>query len=206
MKILVAFEESQTVTKAFRERGHEAYSCDIQECSGGHPEWHLKGDARPWMKERWDLVIAHPPCTFLTVARGTPPAPHLMAEAIALFMDCQAANAPTVAVENPTVYKMVRHWIGEPSQVIQPWHFGDPWQKRTCLWLKGLPPLMATTSGFGPEFKITPRVSSGSGHAREKRLRMRPLHSWDGSSPARSPKARAVFWPGIARAMAHQWG
>ena len=148
MRVLVACEESQAVCTAFRERGHEAYSCDIQPCSGGHPEWHIQADATELIKLRWDLIIAHPPCTFLTMAGAnllfasdhTVKDPDREAkgwEARKFFMAFLNADCPRIAVENPVPLK---HFGLPPySQIIEPCMFGDPWRKRTCLWLKGLP-------------------------------------------------------------------
>jgi hypothetical protein len=167
MKVLVACEESQTVCKAFRELGHEAYSCDIIECSGGHPEWHILGDAlqlingnctfqtmdgqNHTIEGKWDMIIAFPPCTYLTNAGAR----HLWKggvlnqeryakglEGKKFFMEFYNADCPKIAIENPTpskIYELPKH-----SQVIQPYQFGHPFTKRTQLWLKGLPNLEAT--------------------------------------------------------------
>lgn len=167
MKVLVACEESQAVCKAFRELGHEAYSCDIIECSGGHPEWHIKGDVLPLLNghcsfhtmdgkphaliQRWDMIIAFPPCTYLTNAGAR----HLWKggalneeryakglEGKKFFMEFFNADCPKIAIENPTpskIYELPKH-----SQVIQPYQFGHPFTKRTQLWLKGLPLLKPT--------------------------------------------------------------
>ena len=147
MRVIVACEETQAVTKELRRLGHEAYSCDIIECSGGHPEWHLLADARELIKMKWDMIIAHPPCTYLTNAgarhlwKG-----HQLNEeryekgllAKEFFMAFLNADCPRIAVENPTPSKI----FGLPkcSQSIQPYQFGHPYTKRTNLWLKGLPP------------------------------------------------------------------
>src|SRR5574344_1078988 len=117
MKVLIACEESQAVCKAFRAKGHEAYSCDIQECSGGHPEWHIQGDVTPLLNENWDLIIAHPPCTYLSNAGARD-----------FFMKLYNANFPKIAVENPVpskIYEMPLH-----SQEIQPYMFGHPFKKK----------------------------------------------------------------------------
>lgn len=143
MRVLVACEESQRVCIAFRERGFEAYSCDIQDCSGGHPEWHIKGDVLPLLKEKWDLIIAHPPCTYLSNAgarflypKGVLNEARLRKglQAKDFFMAFYYANCDRVAIENPIpsgVYMMPPY-----SQIIQPWMFGHPVQKKTCLWLR----------------------------------------------------------------------
>ena len=163
MRVLIACEESQEVWKAFRARGHEAYSCDIQECSGGHPEWHIQGDVLPllngvhvpfstqdgglhYLESEWDLIIAHPPCTDLAVsgARWFPEKQKDLRQqkAVVFFMQMALAQCPRVAVENPigimsTCYR-------KPDQIIQPWQFGHPIRKATCLWLTGLPRLIPT--------------------------------------------------------------
>lgn len=164
MKVLVACEESQAVCIAFRKLGHEAYSCDTQECSGGHPEWHIKGDVLPLINGNkpfitmdgdlhaivgtWDLLIAFPPCTYLTNAGSVRLRikgeinKERMAKAIeakAFFMKFLEADCQKICVENPTPGKI--HQLPQYTQAIQPWWFGHPYTKRTCLWLKNLPPL-----------------------------------------------------------------
>ena len=151
MRVLVACEESQEVCKAFRAKGHEAYSCDLQECSGGHPEWHIKADALEILKIKWDLIIAHPPCTYLSNAgaRWLYAGKKLNEERYqqgldgkAFFMRFFNADCERIAIENPipsSVYEMPQY-----TQVIEPYYFGEPWSKKTCLWLKGLPPLLPT--------------------------------------------------------------
>lgn len=147
MRVLVACEESQEVCKAFRERGHEAYSCDIQECSGGHPEWHLKVDALELLKMKWDLVIAFPPCTYMTNAgavrmriKGEINQQRFekAMQAKKFFMAFYNAECPRIAIENPTPMKLIG--LPDYTQAIQPYEHGHPYSKRTCLWLKGLPP------------------------------------------------------------------
>lgn len=165
MKVLIACEESQTVCKAFRARGHEAYSCDIQEPSGGHPEWHILGDALEAIKGgavttmdgvshevgKWDLLIAHPPCTYLTNAGAVrmrrngeivPERYSLAMDAKAFFMEFYNADIPMIAVENPTPMKIVE--LPPYTQAIQPYEHGHPYSKRTCLsravckwWMQG---------------------------------------------------------------------
>lgn len=167
MRILVACEESQAVTIELRRLGHEAYSCDVQECSGGHPEWHIRQDVLPLIngrcefrtqdgklhriEGRWDMIIAHPPCTYLSCAgaqrtfpqAGVPdPVRYAKGEdAARFFMAFWNADCPRIAIENPLPMRC----FGLPkySQVIHPYMFGDPWYKRTCIWLKGLPPWSA---------------------------------------------------------------
>lgn len=147
MKILVACEESQAVTIEMRRLGHEAYSCDILPCSGGHPEWHLQVDALELLKMKWDMIIAHPPCTYLTNAGAVRMRVNgeiqeeryaKAMEAKEFFLRFLNADCERIAVENPTPMKLVG--LPEYTQAIQPYWFGHPYSKRTCLWLKGLPP------------------------------------------------------------------
>jgi hypothetical protein len=131
--------------------GHEAYSCDVQECSGGHPEWHIRADALELLKLKWDLIIAHPPCTYLSKAGGNrlringeiqQPRFEKGVAAAKFFMEFINADCPRIVVENPIPLKIFG--LPQYSQIIQPFMFGDPWMKTTCLWLKGVPPLMST--------------------------------------------------------------
>lgn len=207
MRVLVACEESQEVCKAFRERGHEAYSCDIQECSGGHPEWHIKGDALEAIKGEWDLIIAFPPCTYLSNAgacRLYPQKGQLDVEryqkgleAKGFFLSFINANCPRIAVENPVsskIYNMPQH-----TQEIQPYLFDEenkhPYTKKTRLWLKGLPKLKPTTPNKQP---IGPYVPAGTG--RKDRTK------YGAAKRGEDAKNRAKTFPGIAKAMAEQWG
>ena len=148
MKILVACEESQAVTIELRRLGHEAFSCDILECSGGHPEWHLQEDVTPLLKQRWDMIIAFPPCTHLAVSGAAwfeqKRKDGRQQEAIDFFMMFANADCERIAIENPVgimsrIYK-------KPSQIVQPYEYGHMEQKRTCLWLKGLPSLRPTNN------------------------------------------------------------
>lgn len=156
MKILVACEESQTVTKAFRKKGHEAFSCDILECSGGHPEWHIKGDVLEQLDKGWDMMIAHPPCTHLAVSG----AKHFKVkivdgrqqEAIDFFMALVNASIKKIAVENPICIMSTKYQ--KPDQIIQPWQFGHGETKATCWWLKNLPMLKPTNIVSGREARI----------------------------------------------------
>lgn len=226
MKVLVACEESQEVCKAFRAKGHEAYSCDLQECSGGHPEWHYTGDVLQLLNGnvtfltdgggtavidgQWDLVIAHPPCTYLTVsgnawfdiAKYGDSAKQRYKDrysAIVFFMQMVLASAPRVAVENPigimsSAYK-------KPSQIIQPYQFGEHARKTTCLWLKNLPKLKPTEI-------VDPGDIRGNGYSLDASL----YYAVDENGKAlrwsdpRTAKARSHTFPGIAKAMADQWG
>ena len=146
MKILVACEESQAVTIELRKLGHDAYSCDLLPCSGGHPEWHIQGDVLDQLNKNWDMMIAFPPCTDLTVSGARhfekKRANGSQQRSIDFFM--QFINAPIekIAVENPI--GIMSNLYKQPSQIIQPWQFGDKSQKSTCLWLKNLPLLKPT--------------------------------------------------------------
>jgi hypothetical protein len=201
MKILVACEESQAVTIELRRLGHEAYSCDIIECSGGHPEWHLQQDVIPLLKEKWDMIIAFPPCTYLSNAGAR----HLWKnhelnqeryvkglEAKAFFMEFYNADCPKIAIENPTPSKI--YDLPEKSQVIQPWQFGHPFTKRTQLWLKGLP-LLEPTDVVEPERTWCPSGSYSGKHGEKHR----------GMFTKDRARNRSKTFPGIARAMAEQW-
>lgn len=218
MKILVACEESQVVCKAFREKGHLAFSCDIQECSGGHPEWHIQGDVIPLVngncdfttmdgtyhliQGKWDLIIAHPPCTYMSKAGARwmyPTANNIDNERLKLaiaakhfFMQFLNADCDRVAVENPVPLKIVGLPI--PTQKIQPYQHGHPYSKCTCLWLKGLPKLKPTNilSKYKPYLP-----SNTGGFARGK----------GGSrGVAHNAKDASKTFEGIAKAMADQWG
>ena len=205
MKVLVACEESQEVCKAFRELGHEAYSCDIQECSGGHPEWHLKQDVIPLLNQDWDLIIAHPPCTFLTVTgnrwfdveRYGDKAIQRhkdREEAVKFFMQFVNAKCDKIAIENPIGYMSTAY--KKPTQIIHPYMFGDPARKATCLWLKGLPKLTPTNM-VEP---IIIHYQNGKGTDNPWHMETMKL------PPKERAKARSKTFPGIAKAMAEQWG
>ena len=220
MKVLIACEESQTVCKAFRDLGHEAYSADIQECSGGHPEWHIQGDCLPLLngnctfttadgtsrtiEGKWDLIIAHPPCTYLTVTGnrwfnvekyGEKALKRIAdrEEAAKFFMSFVNADCDKIAIENPVGY-MNSHYR-KPNQIIQPWMFGDPAEKKTCLWLKGLPNLVPTDQVEPPE-----RVKFDSG----KTMPAWYAEAWK-LPPAERSKLRSKTFEGFAKAMAEQW-
>lgn len=184
MKVLIACEESQEVCKAFRARGHEAYSCDLQECSGGHPEWHLQQNVIPLLSEKWDMIIAFPPCTDLAVSGARwfaeKRADGRQQRSIEFFKLFANADCPKVAIENP-IGIMSREYR-KPDQIIQPWMFGHGETKATCLWLKGLPKLTPTNIVDGREQRI---------------WKMPP-------GPERA-KERSKTFPGIAKAMASQW-
>lgn len=205
MKVLVACEESQTVCKAFRELGHEAYSCDIIDCSGGHPEWHIKDDAiKVIYREHWDMIIAHPPCTHLAssgqwaFARGYKD-PILKEEAIKFVLDIANAPCERIAIENP-VGILSTQWK-KPTQIIQPYYFGDEATKTTCLWLKGLPKLQPTNIvGKGEKFVYIDK----KGHTHNY-----PKWMFDAlkvKTPEERRRIRSKTFEGIAKAMAEQWG
>ena len=205
MNVLVACEESQAVCKEFRKLGHEAYSCDIVPCSGGHPEWHLQQDVLPLLKEKWDMIIAFPPCTYLTVTgnrwfnidRYGEKAIQRhkdRKDAIDFFMTFANADCEKIAIENP-VGIMSSEWR-KPNQIINPWQFGDAFEKKTCLWLKGLPELKPTNI-----VEIPPRKRFDSG----KSMPSWYAEAWHLPKEERA-KLRSKTFPGIARAMAEQWG
>ena len=207
MKVLVACEESQAVCKAFRELGHEAYSCDIQECSGGHPEWHIQGDVLPLLNEKWDLIIAHPPCTYLTLTGNKwfkpeykdrfPDREKQREEAVKFFMMFANADCEKIAIENP-VCIMSSRWR-KPDQYIEPYYFGDPEKKKTGLWLKGLPKLVPTDV-------VEPIIVQCKSGAKEPRWHMETMKLPPKERSKARSKARSKTFPGIACAMAEQWG
>ena len=211
MKILVACEESQAVTIELRKLGHEAYSCDIEPCSGGFPEWHLQQDVIPLLKEKWDMIIAFPPCTYLTSAgtrhyslRMNPPEKVVARikereTAAQFFMAFANADCPRIAIENPVGY-MNTHWR-KPNQIIHPYYFGDSAEKRTCLWLKGLPELQPTKMLPKPEPMYICQGEKCKGKSIGWCEGMRGIK---GGQKARAA-ARSKTFPGIARAMAEQW-
>jgi len=202
MKVLVACEESQTVCKAFRERGHEAYSCDIIDCSGGHPEWHIKDDVLKHLDDGWDLMIGHPPCTYISYA-GTawwnkPGRIQKRLEALDFFRQLWEAPIEKICLENPK--SCASPVIAKYSQQIQPFYFGDNDYKTTWLWLKNLPLLVyySPTPMFNDGDRLpppTPYYIESSGKKR---------HFTDAVS--RDAGKRSVTFPGIAKAMATQWG
>lgn len=196
MKVLVACEESQAVTIAFREKGHEAYSCDILPCSGGHPEWHIQNDAiEEAYSGKYDLMIAHPPCTYLSNAAAV----RLYGggklneerykkglEAKEFFIKLLNAPINKICVENPISSKIFN--MPQYSQQIQPYQFGHPFQKKTRLWLKNLPPLISTCIVEQRHLYVSRRGTKANNGSRD------------------SQKERSKTFPGIARAMAEQWG
>ena len=204
MKVLVACEESQAVTKELRRLGHEAYSCDLLPCSGGYPEWHLQKDVTELLKQKWDMIIAFPPCTYLTVTgnrwfnieRYGEKAIKRHADrkkAIDFFMMFANADCEKIAIENP-IGVMSTKWK-KPSQIINPYQFGDAFEKKTCLWLKGLPNLKATKIVKPPK-----RTEFKSG----KTMPAWYADAWKLPKEERA-KLRSKTFPGIAKAMAEQW-
>ena len=203
MKILIACEESQTICKEFRRLGHEAYSCDLLPCSGGHPEWHLQCDVFTVLDQGWDMMIAHPECTRLTVTANKWYKPEFSErfptihqdreDAVDFFMRLANANIPRIAIENP-IGIMSTRWR-KPDQIIQPYQFGDPERKSTCLWLKNLPKLIPTDI-VQPEI-ITFKSGKTMSKCHYESVKL---------SKEERRKARSKTFPGIARAIAEQWG
>ena len=205
MKILVACEESQRVTAEFRRLGHDAFSCDLLPTSGNHPEWHIKGDVLPLLELDWDMVLAFPPCTYLTntgnrwfnVEKYGLKAIERYEKreaAINFFMAFVNCKCKKVAIENPIGVMSTRY--RKPDQIIQPYQFGDPERKSTCLWLKNLP-LLQPTNIVEPEIYV---FKNGKG----------TCPKWHFDSITLPPDKRAIVrsktFPGIAKAMAEQWG
>lgn len=222
MKVIVACEESQTVCKAFRDRGHEAYSCDVQTPSGGHPEWHILGDAVAALRGgcvqtmdlclhdvgRWDLAICHPPCTDLAVsgARWFPEKQKdfRQQKSIVFFMLMFMANADRLAVENPVC--IMSKCYRKPDQIIQPYEYGHKTKKATCLWLVNLP-MLKPTNIVEPEIVeyvskdgSIKRFGKGIGQVFDENGRMY------GFGDPMTAKIRSKTFQGIADAMADQWG
>ena len=192
MRVLVGCEESQAVTIEFRRLGHEAYSCDILPCSGGHPEWHIQDDVLGQLYDNWEMMIAFPPCTYLSNSGvrwlydkdGSPNIDRwvYMYEAAAFFEKLRTAPIAKIALENPVQHGHARKIIPIYDQTIQPYQFGHGETKRTCLWLKGLLPLQPTNKVEGREQKVW-KMPPGPDRAR----------------------LRSKTYPGIAKAMAEQW-
>ena len=220
MKILVACEESQAVTKELRSLGHEAYICDLLECSGGCPEWHIMEDVTPLLNgfckfntcdgvthvisQKWDMILAFPPCTYLTVTGNRWFNVERYGEkaiqrhkdredAITFFMLFANADCEKIAIENPIGHMSTAY--RKPDQIIQPYHFGDPARKATCLWLKGLP-MLVPTNIVKPEIIV---YKNGKGTDN-------PWHVDTLKLPKEErAKQRSKTFPGIAKAMATQW-
>jgi len=204
MKILVACEESQVVTKEFRALGHEAWSCDILECSGGCPDWHIQGDVIPILKDNWDMVLGFPPCTHLAVSGAAhfakKKADGRQQEGIDFFMEfTKLDHVPKVLIENPIgiMSKLYR----KPDQIIQPYQFGEDASKRTCLWLKGLPPLIETCRVVGR------MVTTPSGKVVERWANQCSNYGHDKTAPSpERSRIRSKTYLGIAKAIAQQYG
>lgn len=211
MRVLIACEESQAVTKAFRALGHDAFSCDILPCSGGHPEWHFQQDIFEVIDKGWDLMIAHPPCTFLAVSGAR----HLYNkdktknierwdnQKIALDFVQKLMDAPIerIAIENPI--SVISSKIRKPDQIVQPYMFGDSASKSTCLWLKNLPKLESTNIVSKGEFKEW--IDKKSGKTKRQALwYYEALQKAKNSAERRT--LRSKTFEGIANAMAEQWG
>lgn len=227
MNVLVACEESQRVCMAFREKGHKAYSCDIIECSGGHPEWHIKQDVLPLLngdcefvsedrqvhciKGKWDLIIAHPPCTYLTVTGNrwfnkevygdkAVERAKLREKAAKFFMYFWNADCDNVVIENPIGYMST--YFRKPDQIVHPYYFAEAEddenceRKATCLWMRGVKPLTYN-------IKYQPRViqyKNGKGTDSPWHMQTMSL------PPDERAKARSKTFPGVAKAMVEQWG
>ena len=210
MRVLIACEESQAVTKEFRRLGHEAFSCDILPCSGGHPEWHYQQDVFEIISMGWDLMISHPPCTYLAVSGagwmynkdGTRNEERYQNQMDGLEFVHKLMDAPIarIAIENPI--SVISSYIREPDQIVHPWQFGDEAEKSTCLWLKNLPMLRPTKIvGKGEMYEFTDKKTG-----KKKR---QPLWYYQALSKAKTPAERRTLrsktFEGIARAMAEQW-
>lgn len=210
MRVLVACEESQAVCIAFRERGHEAYSCDILPCSGGHPEWHIQDDVLKHLNDRWNRIISFQPCTDLAVSgaawfdrkRLSGEQEQSIKFFFEVWLKSNCSENP-VGILNGGYY--IKKWFPEiynlmielgfpfkPSQIINPWQFGDPVSKKTCLWLKGLPPLLPT------------QIVNQSKYIKAPSGRKYPEWCWKTGKGC--GKLRSKTLPGIAKAMAEQWG
>lgn len=237
MKVLVACEESQEVCKAFRKLGHEAYSCDIIECSGGHPEWHIMQDVLPLLNGncefktvdevehkvdgKWDMIIAFPPCTHLAVSGAAwfekKREDGRQRWGIEFFASFLNADCDKVSIENPIGIisgDYIPRWFPDlaekyclprkPTQVIHPWMFGDNFSKSTCLWLKGLNPLVPEVTEE-PELEYKEWVDKKTG-----KMKRQPMWFYrafaDSKTPEERAKIRSKTFPGIAKAMAEQWG
>lgn len=220
LKILIACEESQAITKEFRSLGYEAFSCDLLPCSGGHPEWHIQGDVFEIIDRGWDLMIAHPPCTFLSASGAAwyyhPEDKHLpidqrrphpnypnrykdREDAIDFVRKLADANIPRIAIENP-IGSLSSAWR-KPDQIIQPWMFGDKASKATCLWLKGLPLITPTdVVDRGEFFEWTDKNG---------KVKRQPMWYYKALSEAKTPAQRRTLrsktFTGMARAIANQW-
>ena len=224
MNVLVACEESQRVCTAFRNKGHVAFSCDIIDCSGGHPEWHIKRDVLEIingdcvfntcschlyiLNDEWDMIIAHPPCTYLTVSGNrwfnverygdmARERIKLRKDAIEFFMAIYNAKCDKIVIENPIGVMSTE--LRKPDQIIQPWMFGNNARKSTCLWLKGVEPLI-------PEVNEEPELEWFEWLDKNGKRKRQPLWYYQALNSGETSKVRSKTFPGIARAMSEQWG
>ena len=216
MRVLVACEESQTVCKAFRNRGHEAYSCDIQDCSGGHPEWHIKVDVIPLLNGncefytvdgvkhviagKWDLIIAHPPCTYLTGAGACNIPKHperipLGFEAVEFFLKILNADCDKIVIENPPPMK--RFNLPKYNQLVRPYMLGESNNKPICLWIKGVEELKPTNI-VEKDKDIVRWVHKATGQ-------IKSCSKWYNTNTSQHSKHRSKTFHGVAEAMAEQW-
>lgn len=235
MNVLIACEESQAVTKEFRALGHTAYSCDLLECSGGHPEWHINDDVLPLLDGdctfktvdgvehkqcgKWDMIIAFPPCTHLAVSGAAwfekKRADGRQRDGIEFFFKFLEADCDKVVIENPIGIisgEYIGKWFPDlaekygtpikPTQIIQPWMFGDNYNKSTCLWIKGVEPLTAEVEEQ-PPLEWFEWTDSKTG--KKKRQPKWFADAWHLPADERA-KVRSKTFPGVARAMAQQWG
>ena len=212
-RILIACEESQAVTKEFRKLGFEAYSCDLLPCSGGYPEWHFKEDVFEVIKRdsKFDLMIAHPPCTFLAVSGarwlynkdGSPNQERInnQNESLEFVQKLMNVDIQYIAIENPI--SVISSKIRKPDQIIQPWQFGDKAQKSTCLWLKNLPLLEHTNIVDKGEFFEWTCPKTGK-RKRQAQWYLDALK--EAKTPAERRTLRSKTFKGIAEAIAKQWG
>ena len=209
-KVLIACEESQAVTIAFRKLGFEAYSCDILPCTGGHPQWHYQQDVFEVINKGWDLMIAHPPCTYLSVSGakhlynkdGSPNEERYnnQREALLFVKKLMDSNIPSIAIENPI--SVISSKLRKPDQIVQPYWFGDSASKSTCLWLKNLPKLEPTNMVDKGEFK--------EWIGKNGKIKKQPMWYYEALTKAKTTEERrglrSKTFQGIADAMADQWG
>jgi len=205
MRVIIGCEESQIICKAFRAKGHDAYSCDLQDCSGGHPEWHIKDDLLKHLDDGWDMMIAHPPCTYLSYAAtkywNQPGRAKKRLEALEFFRILwQDTNIPMICLENPV--GIVDSVIEKHTQIIHPYYFGESSMKRTCLWLKNLPPLLH--SEHDTLFETKTHIEKPQPVYTDKSGKKRHLtEAYTGSNGG--GYWRSKTFKNIALAMAEQW-
>jgi hypothetical protein len=214
MRVLLACEESQALCVEFRKKGHEAFSADILDCSGLYPEWHLKGDVLDILtKKKWDLMIAFPPCTHLAVSGARHFKQKILdgrqQQGIDFFMKMVNAPIPKIAIENPI--GIMSSLYQKPTQIIHPYHFGDPYSKSTCLWLKNLPPLNYNRKYDNVSNKLQKElvfenypteVDKGEFVTFSSGKRMAKWYN----EASGNGHLRSKTFAGIAKAMADQWG